>query len=150
MTRLAQPELIDPRTSRGVTLVEIVAATALLAVMAVLLVPVLGGVGEVRESAAHHQLAVMEAANLTERIAALRAEGRLSHQQLEELSLSPEARDQLVDPELRYTLDDFSDSPPAHALTIEISWRNRHGERAAPVRVVTFLNELEETDDAQP
>ncbi len=135
---------------RGVSMMEIVAATAILAVMAMLLVPVIGGVAEVREGAAQHQLAVFEAANLMERVAVLRANGPLTRQQLEELSLSRTARDQLTEPQLAFSLGEAAGSPPARALTIEISWENQHGQRGVPVQVVTYLYESEEPGDAQP
>ncbi len=131
-------------------MMEIVAATALLSVIMVLLVPVISGVAEVREEAARHQLAVLEAANLMERIAAQRANGPLSRQQLDGLSLSTSFNERLTDPQLAVSLGETTGSPPARELSIEISWENRHGERGVPVRVVTFLYESEESGVAQP
>jgi hypothetical protein len=131
-------------------MLEIVAAAAIFAVIAAVLVPAIGGVAEVREAAAQHQLAVIETANLMERIAALRAEGPLTAQQLDGLSLSAEVRDRLVEPQLKVSVDEIGGSLPARALTIEISWEDQHGQRGVPVQVVTFLYEVEESDDEQP
>ena len=129
---------------------ELVAATALFSVITLLLVPVIGGVAEVREEAARHQLAVLEAANLMERIAARRKYGPPSQQQLDALSLSTSVRERLTEPQLEIVVGETAGSPPARPLSIEISWENRHGERGVPVRVVTFLYESEESGDAQP
>ena len=128
---------------------EIVAATALLSVVTALLVPVIGGVADVREEAARHQLAVLEAANLMEHIATQRMDGPISVEQLDELSLSQSVSDRLTDPQLAITLGDPVGSPAARPLSIEISWENQHGQRGVPVQVVTFLYE-EEPGDTQP
>lgn len=134
----------------GVSLMELVAAVSVLAVIAVLLVPVIAGVADVREGAAQHQLAVIEAANLMERIAALRANGSLRREQLDALSLSETVQEQLVAPELEIMLSEAEGSPPAQTLSVEITWENQHGERGVPVRVVACLYESEESVDAQP
>lgn len=135
---------------RGISAVELVAATALFAVITMLLVPLIGGVKDVREEAAQHQLTVLEAANLLERVADMRRGGPLTQQQLDTLTLSAPVRDRLTKPELDVALGNAEGSPPARALAIEISWENQHGERAEPVRVVTFLYEWEASGDAQP
>lgn len=131
-------------------MLEIVAATAIFAIIAAVLVPAIGGVADVREEAAQHELALTEAANLMERIAVLRVDGPLTREQLEELSLSDEARNQLAEPQLSISLDEAAGSPPARLLTVEISWENQHGRRGAPVQLITFLYDAEESDDGQP
>jgi hypothetical protein len=138
------------RRRTGISAAEILAATALFAVITVLLVPVIGGVKDVRDEAAQHQLAVIEAANLMERVVDLRRGGPLSRRRLDALTLSTPIRERLTQPELAVSLGDVGGSPPARALAIEISWENQHGERGVPVRVVTFLYESEASGDAQP
>lgn len=121
-----------------------------MAVVAILLVPVISGVAGVRDAAVQHQLAVLEAANVMERIAALRARGPVTGQQLAALTLSPAIEEQLVEPQLEITLTDAAGSPPARTLAVEVSWENEQGQRGVPVRVVTYLYEPEGPDDAQP
>lgn len=123
----------------GVTMLELVAAIALFSTVVLLIVPALTRVAAVRDDAAAHQTALLEAANLMEQLAALSARRELTRADLDSLSLSDIAVENLTAPQLELALGDPVGDPAARALTIVLSWENNAGQRGTPVRLTRYL-----------
>jgi type II secretory pathway pseudopilin PulG len=122
-------------------MLELVVAIALFSTVTVLVVPVLGRVAAVRDEAAAHETAVLEAANLMERLAALSARRELARSDLESLALSDAAVNSLAAPRLDVTLGEPEGEPAARRLTVAVSWENSAGQRGAPVTVTRYVYE---------
>jgi type II secretory pathway pseudopilin PulG len=142
------PKQIPPKVAAitsiprsGVTMLELVAAIALFSTVTVLVVPVLGRVATVRDEAAAHETAVLEAANLMERLAKLSARRELTNADLESLALSDATGNSLVSPQLDVTLGEPEGEPASRRLTVAVSWENSAGQRGAPVTVTRYLYE---------
>lgn len=124
---------------------EVLAATALMSVVAAIVLPMVAGVAAVREEAAQRQIAVLEVANVLERIASIRRNQALTDELLSGVSLPEDAARQFDDPQLSVVIAEPAGSPPARELRVSLSWRNDAGERVAPVAVTAFLYEHEVT-----
>ena len=131
------------RTSapRGVTMLELLAAIALFSAVALLVVPLLARVAAVRDEAADHETALLEAANAMERLASVSAARELTQAELDALRLSDTAADNLTAPELKLSLSEPEGTPPARRLTVAVSWENAAGQRGAPVTLTRYLYE---------
>jgi len=128
----------DRRVRRAVTLMESMAALALLSVVVVLVAPILDVVQQMRAEARRHQFAVLEVANLQERLAA--RGGPLTDADIAGIEPSAAALRELSDPELTLTIEDVAGDPiAARRLTVSLSWENSSGERSAPVRAFRYL-----------
>jgi prepilin-type N-terminal cleavage/methylation domain-containing protein len=138
-----KPPVVELSTTiprRGVTMLELVAAIALFSAVALLVVPVLGRVVAVRDEAAAHETALLEAANLMERLAALSARRQLTETDLDSLALSNAAAGNLVAPQLNLTLGEPEGEPAARRLTVALSWENSAGQRGTPVTLTRYLH----------
>lgn len=124
---------------RGVTMLELMAALALFSTVVLLVVPVLGRVAAVRDETAAHETALLEAANVMERLAAGNARRRITQEDLDALTLSDAARHDLTLPQLVVTLGEPEREPAARQLTIQVSWENDAGQRSTPVTLTRYL-----------
>lgn len=138
----ARPADAESKTSvsrHGVTMLELVAALALFSTVVMLVVPVLGRVAAIREETAAHETALREAANLMERLAALRTQRELTEADLQSLPLSEAAVDNLTAPQVTATLEETEGEPAARRLTVAVSWENGVGHRGTPATVTRYL-----------
>jgi type II secretory pathway pseudopilin PulG len=125
-----------PPGRRGFTMLEMVAAVAMLMAAMTLVVQLVGWVAAGRRAAERRTRAIQEAANLMERLTA-RAPGDLTPQGVAALRLSPSARNALPGGELTVHVD-----PGEAGLTrirLELRWRDRSGGVEAPVRLTSWI-----------
>ncbi len=124
---------------RGVTMLELLAAIALFSAVALLVVPLLARVAAVRDESADHETALLEAADVLERLAARSGGRELTQADLDAQRLSDAAVDNLAAPELKLSLSALEGSPPSRRLTVAVSWENSAGQRGAPVTLTRYL-----------
>jgi len=127
---------------RGSLLVEVAMATVLLMIAMTLMVKVLGWVAHERRSAERRQRALMEVANVMERITAYPFE-EVTPDLARRITLSETARGLLPDSELAL---DVSDGTPeagrtTRRIAIRLRWRGSSGEWDAPVRLCTWIEQ---------
>ena len=133
------------RSRRAFTLMELLVATLLFGAVLVTAAPVLGWVIRERSAAERRQLAVEEVANLMETIT---LDGRfeaVTEKALAPPTLSPQAKRRLKDARLDVKVEEDPKPPAAKRISIELRWRNRVGEFAAPVRLTTWIFRRKET-----
>lgn len=117
--------------SRGVLLIEVLAACGLTAVLLALCVQVLSLTALERRHIERRAIALQEAANLVERAAALPFD-ELTDAKLAELSLSPEVVQILPQAKSTFTVSDEPGDLPAKRVRVEIHWQGRGGREEAP------------------
>jgi len=115
-------------------------ATVLLMIAMTLTVKVLGWVALERRAAERRQRAVIEVANVMERITAYPFE-EVTPALARRITLSETARQRLPDAELAL---DVSDGAPvagraARRIAIRLRWRGSAGEWDAPVRLTSWI-----------
>ncbi|HUG92769.1 MAG TPA: type II secretion system protein [Planctomycetaceae bacterium] len=121
---------------RGFTLFELVVTTMLLGVMAGTLVPLLGQAVRRQRETDRRQLAVYEAQNLLEQLAA-RPWSDLTPEAAASVTLPEACRELLPGARLAVAIDG-PDDDGAKRVAVELGWRMRDGVEAAPVRLVTW------------
>ena len=124
-----------PGNRRGFTLLEVMAAGALLAVAMTLAVHALGGMAADRRALDRRREATQEAANLMERLAATPWDD-LTTEALAPVALSPEAAGALPDGTLKIAV---SSRGTLKRLAVEIRWRGQGGPPEAPVRLTSWV-----------
>jgi hypothetical protein len=136
--------LVRSRLRRGSLLAEVAMATVMLMIAMTLTVKVLGYVGLQRRMADHRQRAVLEVANLMERLTAHPFEEitpELAHQ----AKLSPSALQALPGAELAVEVGERAPSPgpgrSARRVAIRLRWRGRSGDWESPVRLTTWIEQ---------
>jgi hypothetical protein len=127
---------------RGSLLVEVAMATVLLMIAMTLVVKVLGWVAHERRSAERRQRALLEVANVMERITAYPFE-QVTPDLARRFTLSEAARGLLPDAELAV---DLRDDPPeavrgARRIAIRLRWRGSSGLWDAPVRLTSWIEQ---------
>jgi hypothetical protein len=125
---------------RGSLLVEVAMAGVLLTIAMTLTIRVLGTVAAERRASEHRQRALVEVANLMERITAYPFD-EVTPEVARRLKLSPPAERSLPDSELAV---DIASSEPgqgrsAKRIAIKLRWRTAGGEWAAPVRLTSWI-----------
>jgi Tfp pilus assembly protein PilV len=131
---------------RGSLLAEVTMAAVLLMIAMTLTVKVMGYAGIERRATERRQRALLEVANLMERITAYRFD-EVTSGLAGRMTLSDEARRSLPDPEL---VVDVAEKPPgvgreAKRIGISLRWRGRSGEKERPVRLTSWIERREET-----
>jgi hypothetical protein len=115
-------------------------AAVLLMIAMTLTVKVLGLVASERRGTERRQRALVEAANLMERITAYPFD-EVTPELGKRLTLSPTARQSLPDSEL--TVDVVGSEPAAgrsaKRIAIRLQWRGSDGEWVAPVRLTSWI-----------
>jgi Tfp pilus assembly protein PilV len=122
-------------------MLEVLAAIALFSAVALLVVPLLARVAAVRDEAADHETALLAAANVMERLAAMSAGRELTQADFDTQRLSTAAAAKILAPDLKLTLSEPEGSPPARRLTVAVSWENGAGQRSAPVTLTRYVYE---------
>jgi hypothetical protein len=135
----ADKEATRPKR-RGSLLAEVTMATVILIVAMSLTVKVLGWVALERRAAEHRQRAVLDVANVMERISAYPFE-EVTPDLTRRITLSTTAGRSLPDSDLSV---EVTDSDPgagrsAKRIAIRLRWKGRFGEWEAPVRLTSWI-----------
>jgi hypothetical protein len=130
------------RRRRGSLLAELAMATVLVTIAMTLTVRVLGWVALERRGAERREQAVVEVANLMERITAYPFE-EVTPDLAGRLTLSEAARRSLPDPELAVDVSGVDHASAqglaAKRIAIRLRWRGTTGEWVAPVRLTSWI-----------
>jgi hypothetical protein len=121
-------------------LAEMTIAAGMLVVVMTLTVQVLGYAGQQRRAADQRQRAMLEAANLLERITAGPFD-EVTPERARRLAIEPATPASL--PGADWAVD-VTDDPPgpgrsAKRIAVRLRWKGRLGEWEAPVRLVTWI-----------
>jgi len=128
------------RRRRGSLLAEVAMATVLLMIAMTVTVRVLGWVALERRAAERRQRALIEVANVMERITAYPFE-EVTPELVRRMTLSEPARRLLPDSELVLDVKDGAGAGgrTARRIAIRLRWRGRGGEWDAPVRLTSWI-----------
>ena len=120
---------------------ELIVASAILAVMMAVSLQLLGLVASGRKAVRQRQTAVREAGNLMQRASALPWD-KLDQQTLEGFSLAENIADELQDVRLIVTV---VETPAAELKTkrisISIGWKDNKGQLVAPVKLTAWRHQ---------
>ena len=117
-------------------------AAVLLMIAMTLTVKVIGLVALERRASERRQRALLEVANLMERITAYSFD-EVTPDLAGRLTLSPPARQSLPDPELAVDVAGSEPGPgrSAKRIAIRLRWRGPDGEWVAPVRLTSWIEQ---------
>ena len=125
----------------GISLVELIVASAILAVMMAVSLQLLGLVASGRKAVQQRQTAVREAGNFMQRASALPWD-KLDQQTLEGFSLSGNTADELQDARLIVTvLETPSAELKTKRISISITWKDNKGQLVAPVKLTAWRHQ---------
>ena len=115
-------------------------SAVMLAIVMTLTVKVLGFAGQQRRSADHRQRAVLEVANVMERITADPFD-EITAERARRFSISPATAGSLSGSELAIDVTEEQPGPgrSAKRIAIRLRWKGRSGEWEAPVRLTTWI-----------
>ena len=122
----------------GFSLVEVIAASAVLAACFLLATQMMNAVARQRRSTAQREVALAEAGNQMERLT-LRPWDELTAEALAEVKLSELATEQLPGGELKLAVSTTAGEPAGKRLQLEIRYRMENGQFIAPVRLVSWI-----------
>jgi prepilin-type N-terminal cleavage/methylation domain-containing protein len=125
-------------SNRGFTIIEMIAASALTAVLVTMCVQMLSSTAVQRRSAERRMIALEEAANLTESVGSLAWE-ELTPERIAQYRLSEPAQQILGGGELRIALEPSASGPPAKLVRVEITWPGAGGGTDSPVRLSSWV-----------
>ena len=125
------------RTNSGFTLFELIVTTILLGVMAGTLVPLLGHAARHQRESDRRQLALYEAQNVLEQLAA-RPWPELTPDAAAAVSLPESCRESLPGARLTVTIDEPAGETAVRRISVELAWLMRDGVEVAPVRLVAW------------
>lgn len=125
------------RTRRGSTLLETVTAVAIMAVLIAVAMKGVTAIGTQRQTLAHRETALREAANLAERLGS-RPFGELSTEKLASVRVSDEAAAALAGATVKIDVAARTADPSFKRVAIEVSWLDSTGLPQRPARVVFF------------
>jgi prepilin-type N-terminal cleavage/methylation domain-containing protein len=123
---------------RGFTIVEMIAASALTAMLVTMCVQMLSSTSVQRRSAERRMIALEEAANVTESIGSLAWE-ELTPERIAQYRLSEPAQQILGGGALKIWLEPATSGPPAKLVRVEITWPAAGGGIDAPVRLSSWV-----------
>ena len=136
------PRNATRRARRGSLLAELAMAIVLLTIAMSLTVNVLGWAAHDGRAAERRERAVVEVANLMERITADRFD-QVTPELAARLTLSETTRESLPDPELSIELGDGDRTATAglaaKRIVIRLRWRGKSGSWEAPVRLTSWI-----------
>lgn len=121
---------------RGMTVIELTVAVMLLAAVFAMLGPTLTWVRQQRRVADDRQLALLELANLGERLS-LRTYDELTPELLGQVTLPEEAAAELDAATLSASIADEAE-PVAKRITLELAWSEDGVRPVAPLRLVLW------------
>jgi hypothetical protein len=125
---------------RGSLLPELAMSAVMLSIAMGLTIKVLGYAGQQRRSADQRQRAMLEVANMMERITALPFD-ELTAERARRVAISPAAAGSLGGAELAVEVTDETPGPgrAARRVAVRLRWKGRSGEWEAPVRLTTWV-----------
>ncbi|WP_435016122.1 type IV pilus modification PilV family protein [Tundrisphaera sp. TA3] len=135
---IAGPSRLPDRRRRGFGLVEMTATAVMLVAAMTITVQLVGWVAAERRSVARRERALLEAANLLERLAA-RPWDDLTPDAAKALTLSDATRAALPGAALSIEVAPAG-APEAKRITVAITWRDRSGSAEAPARLVGWAH----------
>ncbi len=124
-------------TRRGVMLVEVVAASGIVAAVLVLCLQLLSAAAAQRRTADQRQCALLELGNVMEQVAA-RPWAELTTAAFAKKKLSPSAERQLPAAELKIEILASADEPNAKRIAVAVRWQDRSGQLLAPATLTTW------------
>ncbi len=124
------------------SLVEVVAAAAVLGVAMTLTAQLVLSVTNLRRSAREHQIAREEVANVLVELSVAPWE-TLSAERAKQVTTSAAARQTLASGELSIEIAPVPGEPETRRLVARFSWRNRRGEPQPPVQAVAWVSRTE-------
>jgi prepilin-type N-terminal cleavage/methylation domain-containing protein len=122
---------------RGFTIVEVLVAAGLLAVLLALCAQLLSVTGHARRASERRAIALEEAANLIERVRTLPF-AEVTPERLARIELAPEVREFLPDATAKLSIDKETDAVPAKRVRVEIQWRAAAGPEP-PARLTFWV-----------
>lgn len=126
----------------GFSLIEVVAAAAVLGIAATLTAQLVLNVTDLRRTAREHQIAREEVANALEQFSLAPWES-LSPERAKRITASSEARRAIPSGELAVEIAPVSDEPDTRRLMARFTWRNRRGEPQPAVQAVAWVSRSE-------
>ncbi len=126
---------------RGSMLIEVTMATVILIVIMSVALKVLGVAAHERVAVERRQRAVLEVANVMERLAADPFD-EVTPERAQRMTLSDAARHGLPGCELKVDLspsETAAKGGAAKRITVQLRWRDRSGEWAGPVRLTSWI-----------
>jgi prepilin-type N-terminal cleavage/methylation domain-containing protein len=123
---------------RGLSLIEVSAAIVLLGALATIVMQSLEWTLVERREAERREIALVEAGNAMERLAAANWESLAPRASAEE-PLSAIAKEMLPGGRLTTEVKAAGDDPAARRIVVEVRWLNRAGETDQPVRLTTWV-----------
>jgi prepilin-type N-terminal cleavage/methylation domain-containing protein len=130
---------------RGMTLLELVVAAALLGTVMVVCLQMLAATTHQRKIAAQRHMALLEVENAMERLAARPWKELPAH--LPPVQLSPSVRGRLQDAELKVEVITSATEPLAKRIAVSLRWKDDSGQFTKPVTIVTWRWKERNVDD---
>jgi Tfp pilus assembly protein PilE len=123
---------------RGFGLIEATAALVLLAAMATLVAQIVAWSAAECRASQRRTIALVEAANAMERLAASNPQSLGAHS-ITEMPLSPTTKEMLPSGRLTSEIQAATGALEGKRIVIEVNWLNQAGEPEMPVRFVTWV-----------
>ena len=123
---------------RGFTIVEMMAAGAMTAVLITMCVQMLALTAVQRRAAERRTIALEEAANLTESLSSLTWE-EATPERIAQYRLSESAQRLLGHGVLKIDLESSTSGPPAKLVRVKITWPNGAGGSDATVKLSSWI-----------
>ena len=129
-----------PSRRRGISIFELLVATALLGTVVSLLAPLLMRVNHVRRSAQQRQLATQVASNCLERITA-------GQDQQAAIKAERDGRLESWLPGLQLDISHVDDGGNGRRTTVSVGWKTANGTAARPVRLSIWQPPMREVSE---
>jgi type II secretory pathway pseudopilin PulG len=122
---------------RGMTILELVVAGALLGTLLVVCLQMLSATARQHRAADQRQLALLEVENALEHLAA-RPWTELTAQSVAPPKLAPSVRNRLPGAEWNIEIAPSPADPLAKRIAVSLRWQDQAGQFVKPVRIVTW------------
>jgi Tfp pilus assembly protein PilE len=127
----------DNMTRRGMMLIELVVAGALLGTLLVVCLQLISVAAARRRAADQQQYALLELGNIMERVTA-QPWAALTPARVAQEKLSPSAERVLPGAELNIEVSTMASEPNAKRVKVAIRWQDRSGQLGAPLTIATW------------
>ncbi len=126
------------RRAQGFSLIEVVAAAAVMGVAMTLAAQLVLSVTDLRRAAREHQIAREEVAGALEQLSVVPWE-KLTEERAAQIMASTAAKDSIASGELTVEISPVAGEPESRRLVARFTWRNRRGEPQPPVQAVAWV-----------